>query len=367
MFRSLFNRRSSASPSFESLEGLEQRLCFATYVWDGLGDGVSIMDRANWHNNHLPGPDDTAIIESAGDLSLVLTDGSFEVNSLVLSEKLTVTGGKLSIFSASEISGQLDMNGGEINGGGDLKISGVLNWNAGGIAGAGDLVVAPSGRLNIAGSGNMTLERDLINHGATRWISGNLVASGSSGTVINNASDGLFKATGQTVFKAGYWPGAFMNQGLFVRDGADAARFVVPFHNSGTINVASGTLQLWGGGSNSGPRNIAQGALLHCFGDFTEAAGSTLAGGGETIWQGGTHTIYGDWTMDSYLYISNATVTGPGLWTIDGVLGWSHGSLEGHGGTVIGPTGKIECAHSENTPSLATSSTTALSSGTAAR
>jgi hypothetical protein len=333
-------RKSTAR--FEGLESLEQRLVMATYTWDGLGDGVSITDRANWHNNHLPGPDDTAIIQTDYPLDLVLNGGLFEVNSLVLNQHLTITDGRLSVFSTSQVDGKIDLAGGEFNGGGDINIAGTLNWNAGKIAGAGDIVVQPGGTLRIEGSGPMNLERDIVNHGTTRWISGDLIGAGSAGTVINNASDGVFKSTGQTVLKAGYWPAAFINQGTFVRDGDGTAGFLVPFHNSGTLNVASGTLLLSAGGSNSGPRNVAAGALLHYFGDFTENAGSTLAGGGMTIWQGGTHTINGDWSMDSYLTLSNATVAGPGNWTIDGVLLWSHGTLSGHGGTVIGESGKIE-------------------------
>ncbi len=200
----------------------------------------------------------------------------------------------------------------------------------------------PGGIFSIAGSGVMNLERDIVNHGRTLWMSGDLVGSGSSGTVMQNASDGVLKTLGPLSFKSGAWPAAVINQGVFVQDSGSEARFLVPFTNAGTLNVAHGTLELWGGGSNSGARNVAQGAVLHYFGDFAENAGSTLGGGGETIWQGGTHTINDAWAMDSYLYLSNATVTGEGDWTIDGVLGWSHGTLAGRGNTIIGPTGKIE-------------------------
>ncbi len=128
---------SSANRGFDGMESLEDRLALSTYYWDGLGDGVSINDRFNWHNNHLPGPDDTAVIDSPDALSLTLTSGVFEVNRLELAEHLTVTGGALSVFSSSDISGRLDMLGGEINGGGDLGVRGALNWTAGRIAGPG--------------------------------------------------------------------------------------------------------------------------------------------------------------------------------------------------------------------------------------
>jgi hypothetical protein len=328
--------------SFEGMEALEQRLAMSTVHWDGGGDGVTLTDRYNWQCNHLPGKNDTAIIDVAGDPALVMNAGLFKVKKLVLAEQLTITGGTVTVSSGTTVSGTLNMAGGLFDGCGALNVTGKLKWTGGKISGGGNINIAASGLFAIAGSGTLELRRDVTNRGTTIWSDGNIEGYDSCGTVIINAPGALFKATGLlTRFRSNGHPGAFINQGTFVRDNQGVTKFVVPVSNSGTLNVAAGALELFAGGVNTGARNVAAGAVLHYFGNFTHGAGSTLSGGGMTIWQGGTHTIAGDWAMGSYLQLTNATVTGPGDFTIDGVLSWSKGRLEGAGRTLISPTGKI--------------------------
>ncbi len=329
--------------AFDGIESLEDRLSMSTVLWTGAGDGHTLNSRYNWQCNHLPTSCDTAIVDLPGDHALTMSSGSFVPYKLIFAEQLTVTGGTMNIGSGgTSLSGTMHMAGGTYDGCGLLSDSGLLDWTAGLITGMGNIDVTASGTLNFNGSNPLDLRRDITNRGRINWLNGNIDGNDAGGTSIVNKPGALFKAVGNGRFRSLTGTGLLDNQGLFVRDEAGASQVLVPFRNSGTLNVAGGTLQLWAGGANSGQRNVAQDATLHYFGDFTEDAGSTLAGGGATIWQGGTHTITADWSMASYLYISNATVTGPGTWTIDGVLGWSHGTLSGPGGTVIGPTGKIE-------------------------
>lgn len=343
MFRSHQPRRQGSRAEFQGVEPLEARIAMSTVHWTGHGDGVTLNSRYNWECNSLPGLGDTAVINVAANPDIVLNSGSLRVKKLLLSENLKINGGTLEVGAGgTTVAGALTIAGGQFTGSGKLTTTGALNWTAGKLSGTGIVEVAASGRFTIAGTGALELRRDVLNRGRIDWTGGNIDGYDLCGTDIVNEAGATFKASGQGRFRSLCAPGLIDNRGLFVRDTTGSTQVLTAFRNSGTLNVAGGTLELWGGGVNSGARNVAQGAILHYFGNFTHLAGSTLAGGGSTIWQGGVHTIAADQAMDSYLYVSNATVTGPGMWTIDGVLGWSHGRLEGTGGTLIGESGKIE-------------------------
>jgi len=331
--------------AFEGFEPLEDRLSMSTVYWTGAGDGVTLDSRYNWQCNHLPTSCDTAIVDLPGSHAIRMTTGTFDPYKFIFAEDLAFSGGTINVGNGgTTLSGSMTMSGGVFSGCGDLRDSGVMHWTGGQIAGTGGIAVTAAGLFEFADAGTtpLDLRRNVDNLGRINWLGGDIDGNRAGGNTIVNEPGALFKATGSGRMRSLAGPGLVQNKGLFVRDEDGHSQFLVPFRNSGTLNVAGGTLELWGGGANSGPRNVAAGATLHYFGDFTEDAGSTLAGGGSTIWQGGTHTITAAWSMASYLYVSNATVTGPGLWTIDGVLGWSHGTLSGPGGTVIGPAGKIE-------------------------
>lgn len=344
MFSSaLFRRGRRCAASFEGIESLEQRLALSTIHWTGAGDGQTLNNRCNWECGRLPGIYDTAIIDVAGSPQIKLTSGSFRVKTFIQAESLTVTGGTLEVGSGGmTLSGSMNMAGGQFEGCGLLGVRGSLNWTAGKIIGSGDIDVAPGGRFDVDGATPLNLGRDVNNRGTMIWHDGDIDGSDGDGNSIVNRAGALFKGLGDGRFRSLNGTGSFDNQGTFVRDSQGHSRFLVPFANSGTLNVAAGILELWAGGSNAGVRNVAAGAVLHYFGNFTHGAGSTLEGGGETYWQGGTHTITAAWSMNSYLFLVGTTVTGAADWTIDGVLGWSHGRMEGTGGTIIGPTGKIE-------------------------
>jgi hypothetical protein len=344
MSRSRPPRRSAIAPSrFEGLEALEPRLVMAVLHWTGAGDGVTLNDQHNWEHDHLPTINDTAVVDLPGSHQVRMTGGAFTVKKMLLAEQLTLEGGTINVGSdGTDVTGVMNVQGGVFTGAGRLRVQGLLNWTGGRFDGTGDLDVGADGHMVIKGDAALQLKRDISSRGRIDWNGGNIDGLDEGGTFIINEPEGLFRAAGEGRFRSLTTPGLFENRGTFVRAGAGHSQIVVTSVNSGTINVAGGRLELFAGGANRGVRNVAQGARLHYFGDFTHSAGSTLAGGGETIWQGGAHTIDGAWSMASYLYLSNATVNGPALWTITGVVGWSHGRMEGPGGALIAPTGKIE-------------------------
>jgi hypothetical protein len=328
---------------FEGLQQLEQRLCMSTVHWDGGGDGVTLTDKKNWECNQLPGIWDVAVIDVAATPAIQHNSGCFTVKQLILNEKLTQTGGTINAWCLTKVQneGTLNLAGGLFTGG-DIDDYGRFNWTGGKLAGCGDVEVKAGGSMCINGSGDLSLARDITNHGSLVWAGGNIDGHDACGTVIKNATDGVMKSTGtDTTFRSNCWPGKFDNQGLFIRDGEGYAKIAVPALSSGQIVVSAGRAEFVAGGANTGTRAVGENAVLFYYGNFTHGAGSTLTGGGTTIWQGGTHTITGQWNMDSTLYVSNSTVTGDATLDIGGVLNWGRGTMSGAGGLHVLEDGKI--------------------------
>ncbi len=351
--------RRHTSPAF-GCEQLEARLALSTVHWDGGGDGVTLTDRFNWESDQVPNGGDHAVIDIEGSAALVHASGNFVVKQFTLGEELTVAGGMISVSHGTLVTGQMNLAGGRFAGHGDLSIDGKVKWTGGKIWGNGKVVTNPEGTFVIAGDGEMDLRRDVYNHGATVWQSGNLGGVPGSGTSFVNEATGLFKITGDVKFRDHGSPDQVTNRGTVVRDGEGTAAFLLRFDNYGTFNVVSGRLLLHAGGENSGPRHVAAEGVLHYYGDYTHLAGSTLTGGGITIWQGGTHTITDDWTMASFVHVTNATIAGPGTLSIEGPLTWNHGLLDVEGGLVINPGGKISLM----TPGVHRLSSNILNNGT---
>jgi hypothetical protein len=356
---------------FTGIEPLEPRLALAVSTWTGAGDGVSLMDRWNWDHHHLPNAHETVVIESAAPLRLEA--GAFTAAQLVLNADLTVTGGVLRIGEGgAAVGGALHLEGGLIGGPGVLAVSGAMEWTGGAIAGGPDLRVEGSGTLTLHGENPLVLQRSIDNLGRIEWLGGDLVLAGTPSTsgdphrhqhglghtigrgnghigetiegapvVIGNQEGALFRARGTGQITEAGEPGLIVNLGTFLRADEGLSRIGVCFDSAGQVQVAGGMLRLDLEGDNTGTRQVAAGAILAYRGEFTHGAGSTLTGGGLTVWQG-HHTLSGDWAMDGFLNLINADIDGPGHWTLDGIVRWVQGAIRGTGGVDIGDTGKLE-------------------------
>ena len=353
MFRSHVASRGSRSPSdrnvrFDGVEQLEQRLAMSTVLWDGGGDGVSVMDRFNWAGNQVPNAGDHAVIDVEGTPSLTLPDGDFHVKQLTLAEELTVSGGRLKASEAISIqgAGTLSLTAGVIedpllSGHARIDVLGRFKWTGGQIWGNGEITVFQGGTFVIEGDGPMDLRRDVYNHGNIIWNSGDIDGVHGPGTSWINEADGFFKIVADAKFRDHGSPDVLINRGVMVRDGAGEARILAWFENHGTLNVVSGLMKIADGGINTGKRHVGADGVLHYFSDYEHAAGSTLTGGGTTIWQAGVQTISGDWTSASFLHLTNTTVSGPGALSTDGPITWNHGRIDLAGGVHINPAGKV--------------------------
>ena len=262
-----------------------------------------------------------------------------------------------------------------VNGGADLAVTGTLNWEGGTIGGGGDLLVQPGGKLNITGVPARTLARDLRNSGTVTWSGGDVTLAGGV-SVVNDAAvvcdSGAFTTLSAA---AGGGGSAFTNNGTITRTGNVGGRttFTVPFDNSNTVAVASGTLILSGGGTHTGPFTATgTGAALNLIGVHTV---STSSGFGGT----GTYRVFSETGNTTTLTITAApggpaalpvagtlelgstsitngnnglTLTGDGGLTVTGPMVWVGGAITGTGGMTVSASASLSIFHEHNTKLL---------------
>jgi fibronectin-binding autotransporter adhesin len=133
-------------------------------------------------------------------------------------------------------------------------------------------------------------------------------------------------------------PGAVINANSF----GGTLLVATPLVNSGTLRAENfGALDISGGGSSTGPIDIALGAQLHFSGaDFTlrNASSSITGAGTAAIISGGSVTI-GDSAADTIsatnLQLISGTLTGPGTLVVSNNFTWNGGTVSGSGSVTI--------------------------------
>jgi hypothetical protein len=330
------------------LEALEDRALPSTVTWINPGGG-DWDTAANWSDgttNRLPGAGDDAVINTAG---ITVTHTSFagdSVNSLTSAATLAISGGSLSLSAASEVNA-LTLSGGTLTGAGNLTVDNALTWTGGAMSGPGH--TAANGTAEFGGSGPALSGRIFDNAGTAQVDNGTTVTLVGS-AVFNNQAGGTLTLQGTgslgNFFSSS---GQINNAGLVVKSGlgSSIASVAVPFDNSGTIDIKSGTLGVGGGltnegaisvesnavgsvgdGSSSGDFSLAGGSVLDLTRTFTlqagataeVAAGSTLQIDGAVTQQGATVTLAAGSTLavgtnfsgGSYTLTGGASVSGAG-------------------------------------------------------
>lgn len=175
--------------------------------------------------------------------------------------------------------------------------------------------------LQANGGGSLTASTSLdgatVRNAAGQTFTQSTAGAGlflANGSVVQNA--GIYNAQndGGFVFNGGSG-NAFFNTGVFNRNlsSGNFAVTNVEFHNSGTVNVQSGSLALNGGGVSTGAFNVSSGATLR-IGSATFAAGSSVAGAGTL-------------EINSTLRISGNSTLGSGTTDIRGGIDFSSGAI----------------------------------------
>jgi autotransporter-associated beta strand protein len=86
------------------------------FTWTGAGDGTSWNNPANWSSDQVPGPLDDAVIDLAGNPTIVYNAaaGNTTIHALTCSDTLSITGGSLTVTANSTVSGSFSMTGGTL-------------------------------------------------------------------------------------------------------------------------------------------------------------------------------------------------------------------------------------------------------------
>ena len=347
------------------LERLEDRVTPDAVSWTGNGDGLNWSDPHNWSANRLPGPGDDVFINSQTTPVIFHSSGNDLIHSLHSENAILVSGGQLSLASASAIdntlllsnatltdSGGLDLqnleqSGGTLNGAGDLTIEQQWLWSGGTMSSPGHTILKGSATIS-----NATLSGRIVDNDGT--VS---VAPGTSFNIVNDAvwnnhADGTFLLGLGSSLGGGGGATAFNNDGLFEKLGTGAVTIGLALNNTGTVDVQAGTLTLSGGGTSSGTFDLEDSAVLAISGTYNLLDGAAVIDSGtmqlnffsnlvvagaasvQTLTvNGGTVNITGSLTAQDLTL--NGTLTGPGDATIDGSFIFTGGNLSGTGNTFL--------------------------------
>ncbi|MEA3211935.1 MAG: hypothetical protein QOE70_4992, partial [Chthoniobacter sp.] len=225
-----------------------------------------------------------ATIASLGAGPLAISSGSvvsFNSNDLIVPSINLVSGTLGGTLASLTSSGLITWSGGTMSG------SGVTHANGGLLLGGGDVI------LN-------TRTFDLP-AGQTATLSGGANSLGlQNGAHFNNA--GTFLVQNNASFSDnGGGAGTISNTGTFTRNTAAGVFTIgVPFDNTGTVNVQTGTLSFSAGSSlatTTGDFNVSSGATLRWSSSFNLGAASDVAGAGTVNFSSGTINVAGTYNL----------------------------------------------------------------------
>ncbi|MGA2747428.1 MAG: hypothetical protein ABSG59_01520, partial [Verrucomicrobiota bacterium] len=233
-----------------------------TYTWTGAASS-DWFNATNWTPQGTPGPLDTAVI----------------------------TGGNPTVGTATNV-GFVTLGGNAtLNATAGLTVSNQFNWDAGSLT--GQLIISSNATLNLNAPGGYLYmySATIVNNGTAVWEGGSLYCNGST-EVTNN---GLWLAQTDDYFYDPYGGSpVFYNNGVFTKGPSTGTTYFynVPFDNSGTVNVNSGTLNLDGGGVMGGTF-LATGDTTLDVSDGGYLNGNYLAGSNSEVLISGGAFTYG--------------------------------------------------------------------------
>src|ERR1041385_6867108 len=248
----------------------------ATVTWDAGGGDGNWSNPLNWSGDSLPTSSDDVVIDNSTSVDTVLLDQNATVKSIDIGngvtfhvgagELLTVNGPSVSTVAAGGTL-QLDgatPSGGSFTGNGDLTVSGVVHvYGNSPLGGRRALTINNGGDVQVGTAvlgWVMSISRNttnntggkltfLINSFGDTTLTGSIANSGdiefqsdrnlNGSAVLNNNSGGVIKKTTTT--------------------GITAINFAVNNSAGATVDVQTGTLDLNGGGSDSGIYSISSG------------------------------------------------------------------------------------------------------------
>jgi hypothetical protein len=356
-----------------SSNNLSQEVGYGTFIWNGLGSDNLASDGANWVPGVAPVYGDlvifngtsskTAYIDSsfANTLTTVEIDAGYTgqitlqkdltINALLSQAGGTIVMGSNHLNIASAAS--YDMSAGELDGPGYLNIAGTVNWT-GGSWDPGDAEI--TGALNIAPSSSVSLTGWTLNvdsGGNLNWTQGDVENSDST---VNVNADGTM-----SISSSGAWADALGDGGSSIdvagtmnttdNGSGSPVSIEAALNLTGSANVASGSVLMKGGGSNSGTFTIAANSdVTISAGTFTALQGAEAVGEGQVVIGGGGGLAGVEAAQGAIARYYNLTLTvggtisGAGDLLIYNQFTWDGGTMNAGGTTRIGPSAVMTVA-----------------------
>ncbi len=313
-----------------------------SFTWNsGSGDWAN---GANWTPTGVPGPDDYAIVNNGG--------------SVTVSDTRSV--------------GQFDLGNAVLQGGGSLTINRSMNWGVGYVYFFGPLIIGTGATLTMdcaSPSVHRMTSSTLDNAGTVIWkntgevtldtfslftnrpqavfeIQTDSQISGFSGGACNLNNAGMVRKTAGIGTNSFQIP--FKNYGAFeVQSGAIKCQSVLI--NSGMVTLSAGrTLTVVAGGSSSGVFNAPSGALVDFAGPYTFDGDAQLNGAGLYQASGPSEALVFNTfvAVENFNLLNDARLQGGGPLAVNTSMNWGAGYAYNFGRLIIGPgaTLTMDCA-----------------------
>jgi hypothetical protein len=222
----------------------------------------------------------------------------------------------------------LTLSNGTLTGAGTVTVNGLLTWTGGTMSGGGATVA--NGGIAVSGTSGKTLSlRTLDNVGVATWTgTGNITFS--THAVWNNLDTGLLDIRNDASLGGAQ---TTINNAGTIRKSAGTATSTITaaLNNVGTVDAASGTLSLNGGGVNYATFSAEAGGVFQFGGgDMYLTAAGTLPN--DLTIAGGAVFFESDVTL-STLALSGGSLTGTATVTVTGPIAWTGGTMTGGGTT----------------------------------
>jgi hypothetical protein len=376
--KSVSSGTTTVSPSFTNYGTVEVQS--GTLLCNGSFGNSGTVNLSTGTTHRLPGGGfatgtfdaaSSALVEWAGSTFTLI--GGAQLNGSGL---YRISGGTL-VDNAALTAQNLDLSFGALDGSAVLTVGSLMNWTGGTMNGSGRTVIAPAATLNVGSSSVLGLDtRTLENAGTAIWTGSGGIQFASA--AITNRSGALFHAQNAASFSF-IGSGRFENAGTFRKSVSAGQVFAgMTFNNYGTVEVQTGTLSLGNNSTHSGSFTVLAGATLAFSGGVHSAnAGSSITGAGQLTVSGGSATLPGlvnvagnhtfsggtanftgthfctnntviisggtaNWSgsglvSPAILNLSSGTLSGTSPVTVNSLMNWTGGEMNGSGRTIIAP------------------------------
>jgi hypothetical protein len=245
--------------------------------------------------------------------------------------------------SADAAFGTLDFNGGALRGALVVQPASTMNWFSGRLEANGSLTIATNGALNLTGSSSFRLVGcALTNWGTVTWHGGNWIIDYDGANYLGsvwNQPGGLIDIRCDQVISGLYTAGGQVHNAGTIRKSAGTG--TTAFHpylaNSGRVEARQGNLNFQNGSDVGGTFQADSAAgIFFVAGVYSIAGDLDLAGPGQVQFLGGTYTLN---LTSGTMELHGGSVVGPSV--VGGTLRWYGGRMEAGGSLTIRTNGVL--------------------------